>query len=437
MVGGVVVHGARRRSRSVEPDDASTRSPTTFVRELAALSPLAAVYLGLPSDRLLDDLSPDGLAEQAELARRTLAAAGEQPIETERRPGRRRRADRTTAAAPRPLRGRRLPLGAQRHRLAGAGHRACCSTCSPRTATTTTPTSPRGCGRCPSVRRLRREPARGRSPRPRVGGPPGRQVRRAVRHLLRRDGDGDGYFTALAAASERTGALADELAAAAAVADAAYADLAAFLRSELRQHAPEKDAVGREVYALASRDFLGATVDLEETYDWGWQEFLGLEAELKEVCARIRPGATPREVVRPARRRRRATRSPAPTGCSGGCRSCPTAPSPSSAAPTSTSPSRSARSTARSPRRAARSAPTTPGRATTCHGRGRCGGRSSRAARCSRRGARPRSSTTRAFPAITCRSPRPCTSGTRSTTSSACSPARAGTPRGGRCTPNG
>ena len=67
--------------------------------------------------------------------------------------------------------------------------------------------------------------------------------------------------------------------------------------------------------------------------------------------------------------------------------------------PTSRSPVRSARSTARSPRRVGTSAPTTPGRATTCPGRGRCGGRSSRAARTSRRGARSPSSTTRAFPA--------------------------------------
>ncbi len=107
---------------------------------------------------------------------------------------------------------------------------------------------------------------------------------------------GEGYFTAIASASERTGALADELAAAAQIAESAYADLATFLRTELRQQAPEKDAVGREVYSRASRDFLGATVDLEETYHWGWKEFLGLEAELQEVCARIRPGATPREV---------------------------------------------------------------------------------------------------------------------------------------------
>ena len=109
-------------------------------------------------------------------------------------------------------------------------------------------------------------------------------------------GGSEGYFTAIASASERTGALAEELPAAAEVAESAYADLATFLRTELRQHAPAKDAVGREVYSRASRDFLGAAVDLEETYHWGWKEFLGLEAELKEVCARIRPGATPREV---------------------------------------------------------------------------------------------------------------------------------------------
>jgi uncharacterized protein (DUF885 family) len=107
---------------------------------------------------------------------------------------------------------------------------------------------------------------------------------------------GEAYFASIAAASGRDGALSEELEAGAAVADAAYAELATFLRAELRQHAPEKDAVGREVYALASRDFLGAAIDLEETYNWGWKEFLGLEADLKEVCGRIRPGATPREV---------------------------------------------------------------------------------------------------------------------------------------------
>ena len=122
-------------------------------------------------------------------------------------------------------------------------------------------------------------------------------MRRAVRHVRRRHRASRGFFANLAATSGRTGALADELTEAAAAADAAYAELGRFLREELREHAPAKDAVGRDVYALASRDFLGAAVDLEETYAWGWEEFLGLEAELKEVCGRITPGATPREVA--------------------------------------------------------------------------------------------------------------------------------------------
>ena len=99
-----------------------------------------------------------------------------------------------------------------------------------------------------------------------------------------------GYFTTVAGRSERTGALGEELAAAARIADQGYADLASFLRTELRSAAPEQDAVGREVYALASRDFLGAIVDLEETYHWGWAEFLRLEAELLEVCGADPPG---------------------------------------------------------------------------------------------------------------------------------------------------
>src|SRR5207245_728635 len=70
----------------------------------------------------------------------------------------------------------------------------------------------------------------------------------------------------------------------------AYATLADFFENELAQHAPEKDAVGRELYALASRGFLGATVDLDETYEWGIEELA------------------------------RATTSPVPGGCGGACR---------------------------------------------------------------------------------------------------------------------
>jgi uncharacterized protein (DUF885 family) len=108
---------------------------------------------------------------------------------------------------------------------------------------------------------------------------------------------GTGFFAGLAesvnADGRRGTAITEALTSGAAAADAAYATLGSFLRSELRQHAPEKDAVGRERYELASRDFLGAVIDLEETYAWGWSEFLAIEAEMREVAERVAPGTGP------------------------------------------------------------------------------------------------------------------------------------------------
>ncbi len=107
----------------------------------------------------------------------------------------------------------------------------------------------------------------------------------------------DGFFARLAAnAKTAEGPLPEDvqskLDAGAAAARVAYSRLAGFLESELLPVAPAKDAVGRERYALASRAFLGATVDLEETYAWGVQELDRLIAEQEHVAGQIRPGAT-------------------------------------------------------------------------------------------------------------------------------------------------
>ncbi|MDQ1582128.1 MAG: hypothetical protein QOF36_182 [Microbacteriaceae bacterium] len=77
----------------------------------------------------------------------------------------------------------------------------------------------------------------------------------------------------------------------------AYAALAAFLADELAEHAPAKDAVGREIYALASRDFLGATVDLDETYEWGIEELARMVAEQESIAQEIKPGASVEEAI--------------------------------------------------------------------------------------------------------------------------------------------
>jgi len=110
----------------------------------------------------------------------------------------------------------------------------------------------------------------------------------------------DGFFAKLAAeARTAEGPLSPELQASlddgAAAARAAYSGLAGFLATELLPVAPEKDAVGRARYTLASRQFLGAAVDLEETYAWGVQELERIIAEQEGVAAEIRPGATVEE----------------------------------------------------------------------------------------------------------------------------------------------
>jgi uncharacterized protein (DUF885 family) len=80
-------------------------------------------------------------------------------------------------------------------------------------------------------------------------------------------------------------------------ANAALDDVAAFLEREILPHAREKDAVGREHYALQSRYFLGATVDLEETYAWGWEELRRLSEDMTATSGRILPGASYVEAV--------------------------------------------------------------------------------------------------------------------------------------------
>ena len=75
-------------------------------------------------------------------------------------------------------------------------------------------------------------------------------------------------------------------------ATSAYATLADHLRCA-EADAPTDDAVGRERYALWSRLFVGAAVDLDETYEWGLDELARVTAEQEEVMREIAgPGAT-------------------------------------------------------------------------------------------------------------------------------------------------
>ncbi|GAB5076957.1 DUF885 domain-containing protein [Arthrobacter sp. AD-310] len=123
-----------------------------------------------------------------------------------------------------------------------------------------------------------------------------RQVRIVIEQATKYAAE-DGFFARLAAgaatgAGPLTADVQEKLDAGAAAARGAYTRLAEFLKNELLPAAPEKDAVGRARYALASRAFLGATVDLEETYAWGVEELERIISGQEQVAASIKAGAS-------------------------------------------------------------------------------------------------------------------------------------------------
>ncbi|WP_426624188.1 DUF885 domain-containing protein [Leifsonia sp. McL0607] len=128
-----------------------------------------------------------------------------------------------------------------------------------------------------------------------------RQVREVLVQAKKQVADSGFFFeftgSAKAGEAELPASLKSDLAAGATESAAAYAKLASFLQDELASHAPEKDAVGRELYALASRDFLGATVDLDETYEWGLEELARMVAEQESIANEIKPGASVHEAI--------------------------------------------------------------------------------------------------------------------------------------------
>ena len=56
--------------------------------------------------------------------------------------------------------------------------------------------------------------------------------------------------------------------------------------------------MGRDHYALESRYFLGAEVDLEETYQWGWEELKRIEDDMATTAQRIVAGGSVDDAVK-------------------------------------------------------------------------------------------------------------------------------------------
>jgi uncharacterized protein (DUF885 family) len=120
-------------------------------------------------------------------------------------------------------------------------------------------------------------------------------VAEQVRSWTGQDG-GENFFLDLVAGADVEG-LRGDLEQHAAAASDAFAAFGRWLSDELAPRGRDKDAVGRERYTLGSRYFLGATVDLEETYAWGFEELKRIEDEMARVADKIVPGGSLEEAV--------------------------------------------------------------------------------------------------------------------------------------------
>ena len=271
-----------------------------YLDAAAAHNPMEATYLGIAGyDDQLPELSPDWYAARSDLRRSTLAdLASATPQDA---------ADRITVAA------LEEALGlAEELRAAGEEESSLKNIASPlqdiRDTFDITPTNHLD-DLDVIARRMRAVPAAiaGYIESLRYAAARGtvvarRQVEAGIRQCAEIS-DADGFFATYAAAvqpedrAEVPASLRADLQAAAVQAGAAYGSLQTFLREELLAQARSTDPCGRDVYALYSRAFLGARVDLEETYEWGQAELARVTAEMQATADRIKPGASVAEAI--------------------------------------------------------------------------------------------------------------------------------------------
>jgi uncharacterized protein (DUF885 family) len=257
-----------------------------YVDDWAALSPIDATHMGVPGhDAAYDDLSPEGYAAKADLQRRTLAALATLVPETE--------AQRVAQTAMQ----ERLGLWLERY---DAGHITSevnvitSAMHDVRAVFDLQPTDGEAAvadiaarlGQVPATIEQYKRTLTAAADAGHVSAS-AQMIEAAKQFDTWTDPDGDDFFRTFAAGLTASGALRTQLDGAAESASAATRELARFLRDDLAPRGRSNQAAGRERYELASRYFLGATVDLDETYAWGFEELHRIETAMRAVSAEL------------------------------------------------------------------------------------------------------------------------------------------------------
>lgn len=118
-----------------------------------------------------------------------------------------------------------------------------------------------------------------------------RQVE-SVRDQARDLATDQGFFTVLEQKAEEQGRDNPEFRQAMEQARASVNSYADYLEQTYLPQADPKDGSGEERYRRGVEAMLGIDLDLEETYQWGWEEIGRLRSEMKRVGTQIEPGNT-------------------------------------------------------------------------------------------------------------------------------------------------
>ncbi len=264
-----------------------------YVDEWAVLDPVLATGVGIGGhDAEMTDLSPDGYAARTELNRRTLAElAGIEPADERERAARDAMQERLGISVERAdaIEDRELNvISSPVHDLRQVfdlmpleGTEAASNIAARLEAIPTALEQ--------YAQTLRTDAGKGRVASQRQLEACATQFDKWVGH--------DDFFGGLVRRVGATGTLGDRLGTAADRAREALAGFTRLMTTDLLPLAPESDAAGLERYQRASRYFLGATVDLAETYEWGWQELARIETEMRAVANEIVPGGSVDDAV--------------------------------------------------------------------------------------------------------------------------------------------
>ncbi|TWH04991.1 uncharacterized protein (DUF885 family) [Nocardioides sp. J9] len=267
-----------------------------FVEDIAALDPLTATFSGIAGhDGELPDLSPDGYAAREELHRRALAEVEAiEPVDEREQVAKDAFLERVGLIVA------RADAGVERSEfsvISSAAHamREVFDLMPTETADDWDAIGSR-MAKIPAALEgyrttLLEEAGAGRVSARRQYA----EVVTLVRGWTGQEGGAGDYFLRVVADAPEP--VRHSLTRAAEQASAAYADFGRFVETELQPRGREVDGVGREAYSLASRYFLGAEIDLEETYRWGWEELVRIEADMAATAQRIVSGGSVADAV--------------------------------------------------------------------------------------------------------------------------------------------